>query len=660
MSRPLLDKLGVPLENRTTGHWMPIADDALSPEKRELLRRRCKAVKLYVETDRTLDAIRNDTDISDDELRRLVKRCFRLDADGEPNGFKALLPGFRLQEYTRHKPESINDDKPGKHAGKFGALLAKHPELKKFIEKKALGKKTEFGPPEKNASVATVHRQFLKKLRKLGIKSDQYPFNSKSKGYDALRRYINSLCDGHVSAFAKNRSMSRGRHVQGDPSTARRQITQRPYERVELDAHTEDCHLVVDIPTQQGVLIPVPMERLSLVAVVDRASRACLGYEIGFGRSYNSDDVDAALTNSIMPWQPRQLTIPDLAYASGAGLPSGVISECAWRLWNLTAMDNAWSHFSLNTKDQLVRKVRSAINYGEIETPAARDIVERFFGTLAPYMHRLPSTTGSNSQDARRTDSEGNAVRYKVSFEDMLQVMDVIIANYNVTPHQGLPGQLSPFQYLRASLSQGDMPRHVFAEDRTEFSLSWMRVPLTVRGNLKKGKRPYVQFKNAIYTNPIIADTPSLIGEGIIGEINRRDARTMRIYLLSGESLGVAEAMGTWGLHPHTLRQRELLTKRHIMRHLALEAEDYTDPVDAWLKHLAVKAKESKKAAAQYAEIVYSLGQDTPSQLFAQTSQGKHQNTRPRNSSLVKPVVDENDFDPMSPECIELSRTVTR
>lgn len=651
MTRPLLDRLGIAPEHRTTRHWEPIAFDVLESEKRELVRRRCKAVALYVETTRPLAEIRKDTGISDDELRRLVRRCFHLGNDGEPFGFRALLPNFRVGKYTRTKSDT---NKPGGHAGLFDAMLAKYPDVKKFIEKKAFGKKTEFGPPEKAAKISTIHRLMLKKLRKLGAREDQYPFNAKNRGYDALRRFVSSLSDGHAKQFAENYTLARDRSMQGDPSTARRPITDRPYERVEVDAHTEDCHLAIDIPTPQGLLITAPMERLSLIVVIDRASRAALGYDIGFGRSYNSDDIDSALTNAIVPWKPRQLSIPELTYPTGSGLPSGVIPDCAWRLWNMLSMDNAWAHMSLNTRDQLTRRVRCAINFGEVATPAARDIVERFFGTIAPYMHRLPSTTGSNTRDARRTDSEGNALKYGIKLEHMLQVMDVLIATYNVTPHQGLPGQLSPLQFLRTSLAQGDIPRQVFNEDRPGFSLSWMRVPLNIRGSLRNGKRPYIQFKNAIYTNPIIADTPSLIGRPVIGEIDRRDARTMRIYLPSGESLGVVEAVGQWGLHPHTLRQRELLTTRHVMRHLALDGhDDFTNPMDAWLKYLATKAPSSKKMAAKYAELVYSVGTDASSQLIAQPPQ-------PRNPPSGRSRPDKREFDPLSEEWVALSRTVTR
>lgn len=656
MSRQLLDRLGIPAEQRTTEHWEPISYDSLKSPKRELVRRRCKAVKLYVETTRPLDVICKDTQISDDELRRLVKRCFQLDSTGTPFGFSALLPNARLKTYTRQKREAEEASLPGMHAGKFHSLLLRYPELIKFIKNKALGKKTEFGPPERGALIKDVHRQFLKKLRKLGVKDYEYPFTVKSRGYDALRRYINSLSDGNFRQFSENRMLPRDRNVQGDPGTARRPISQRPYERVELDAHTEDTHLSIEIPTAEGLYVPVPMERLSLIAVIDCASRACLGYEIGFGRAYNSDDVDTALTNAIVPWKPRSLTIPDLAYPPGSGLPSGTIPDCAWRLWNLISLDNARTHFSLNTIDQLTKTTRCAVNFGKVATPAARIIIERFFGTLAGYLHRLPSTTGSHTRDHRRTRSEENAVKYGVRFEHMLEVMDVVVAEYNVTPHQGLPGQLSPLQYLKSSLAQGDLPRQVFEEDRASFSLSWMRIPLTIRGSLRSGKRPYVQYKNGIYTNAIIADTPSLIGEDVVGEVNRRDARTMRIYLQTGESLGIVEAVGVWGIYPHTLRQRELLTSRQVMRHLALENYDsYTDPMDAWLKHLGTKARSSKKFAAKYAEVVYTLSTNTPSQLTSKSQRPEARRTSGPEHSSSTP-----EFDPSSPEWLALSRTVTR
>lgn len=619
MSRRLLDRLNVPPELRNTELWEPIAVEGLEPEARRRVERRVKAVKLYVDTPKKVKEIVALCNISHDEIRRHVIRCFTLDPDtGNVIGFRALLPRQRITGYTRRKAtnKAVDGHKPGQHAGSFQALLARYPDVAEFIFKKSLGMKTNDGPPERRSAVTDIHTNVLSRLRQLGVTEAEYPFNTKSKGYDALRRHINGILDKHAKRFAETRLAERGQRIQPLPVAAHRKIIHRPFERVELDAYTQDCHLAVNIPTPEGFFITVPMERMSVVMVIERASRAALGYELAFGRNYNSDDVDLALTNAIVPWAPMQLTIPDLTYPVGSGLPSGIIPECAWRLWDLIAMDNAWAHTSLGTKQQLTETVRCAVNLGKVATPESRIIVERFFGTLSKQFHRLPSTTGSSAHDGRRTDSEGNAVKYGLTFEYLAQTFDVVVARYNMTPHGGLPGRATPLQYLREAIAQGDLCRQLFEENRSGFSLCRSKLPFTIRGNMKEGKRPYIQYKNAIYTNSIIADSPSLINKKVIGEINKRDARTMKIFLASGEYLGVVQAMGAWGVYKHSLRQRELLTKRSMLRHLAPDGfSEATNPMDALLKFLASKARKSKKAASQYAEVIYTIGAKAPSAL---------------------------------------------
>lgn len=648
MGRRLLDRLNVPPEARTTTHWAPIALEGLPADARALVQRRVTAVKLFIETTKTLKQIEAECRISHDEVRRLVIRCFHIDQDGNVVGFRALLPGQRITKYVRRKSTRADDTdvlKPGSSAGAFQALLYRFPDLASFIRNKALGNKTDSGPPERGVSVTDLHVGVLEKLRKLGVTDVEYPFNTKSKGYDALRRHVNSLIDRKAKQFSETRLMERNQRVQPLPHQGRRKMLYRPFERVELDAYTEDCHLAVDVPTPEGFFITVPMERMSLVMVIERASRAALGYEVSFGRNYNSDDVDSALTNAIVPWAPMRLTIPDMAYPVGAGMPSGVIPECAWRLWDLLAVDNALAHISLNTREQLTERLRCAFNLGKVATPESRIIIERFFGTIAKQIQRLPSTTGSNARDRRRTHSEANAVKYGLTFDYLAQTLDVIVAKYNMTPHGGLPGRATPLQYLREALAQGDISRQVFEKDRDGFSLCTTKIPLTIRGNMRKGKRPYIQYKNTTYTNSIIADSPSLIGKQVLGEINKRDARTMNVFLTSGEHLGIAQAAGPWGIYKHTLRQRELLTQRHKMRHLALDGVSETvNPMDALLKFLGSKARKSKRAASQYAEVLYTLGEQSSSVL---SQAPRHPEPKPKILTRPKAGEEFGEMDPL-------------
>src|SRR3546814_6172646 len=77
-----------------------------------------------------------------------------------------------------------------------------------------------------------------------------------------------------------------------------------------------------------------------------------------------------------------------------------------------------------------------------------RPFIERFFGTLEESgFHRLPNTTGTGPGDIRRKDPEIAACKYFIQLEDLENLLDVLIANYNGTVHSSLAGR-SPLEYL--------------------------------------------------------------------------------------------------------------------------------------------------------------------------------------------------------------------
>ncbi|MFZ7646191.1 hypothetical protein ACO1C7_29590 [Bacillus cereus] len=62
--------------------------------------------------------------------------------------------------------------------------------------------------------------------------------------------------------------------------------------------------------------------------------------------------------------------------------------------------------------------------------------------------HRLPSTTGSHRKDTKRKKPEENAVKYRISAEHLEELTDVLIAEYNGTPHEG-NNNLSPLEVFQ-------------------------------------------------------------------------------------------------------------------------------------------------------------------------------------------------------------------
>lgn len=87
-------------------------------------------------------------------------------------------------------------------------------------------------------------------------------------------------------------------------------------------------------------------------------------------------------------------------------------------------------------KDRLENLIGCFMNLGPVALPMRRGIIERFFKTLEENgFHRLPNTTGSEPKDPRRKDPEQQAIQLNITYEHLKQLIDVLISNYNGTPH---------------------------------------------------------------------------------------------------------------------------------------------------------------------------------------------------------------------------------
>lgn len=592
--RRLLDRLGIPPELRNTAGWPDIDLVVLPSGKQPRFRRLHDAVKLYMETDRPVKEIAAEAQIPTEELLRFVQRCLTPTNSGQCVGFPALLKYTRLKAYTRTKDSSNSG-----HSGLFAKLLSDHPELIKWIEDTALGQRTEDAVPERNIALIDLHSQFLDKLSTLGISPHDYPFSVESRGYESLRQYVKGLEADKIDRAANAKYLRKGQHVTGASQNSKGFRLHRPYEFVMADTHAFDCSFVVGIPMPDGVYKPVPINRFGIMTVLDVPSRCVLGYQPMLNRDARGEDLLSAARNAVVPWRPRQLSIADLAYRNGAGFPSGVIPECAWRTWMKLSYDNAQAHLAPLVTKALISEIRCSLNDGIAGVPESRAILERFFRTLESRLgHRIVSTTGSNPSDPRRRAPERKAVRYDIRLDDLLQLIDVTIANYNATQHSAI-GKIAPLEYIRLALDHGDLARTIPEAERTNFSLHKLYFEPTVRGDIKNGVRPYINYEGSRYRNSVLANAGRLIGLKIKAVANTEDLRFVDLYLPDGNPLGRTVAQGKWGLVKHTLRQRKMINAGPL-RHLSLERG--VDPVSALNRELATRATESVRAARAYAQ----------------------------------------------------------
>jgi putative transposase len=302
-----------------------------------------------------------------------------------------------------------------------------------------------------------------------------------------------------------------------------------------------------------------PIHRLNFLPLLDHFSRCVLGYHVAVGKEASASDVLHAVRNALDVWKPRPLP-PGLTYPVNAALPSGVIPESRGQCWSLFLLDNASIHYSKIVADRIPQSIGCTVCWGAYGDWFQRPEIESLFSSFSRRgFLSLPNSTGTDSQDPRRNDSVKNAVDLEITWEELLDLIDVSVCTYNGTV-RGEFGNRSPLQRLSDAFSRAStfwLPRIQPLRPPSVPDLEVIFVvELPVRGNIGEGRRPYVQYKNVRYTSPVLANLPQLIGKTIIAHI-RDDLRQFRVFLKDGAELGILRAMGGWAIsqHDHALRK---------------------------------------------------------------------------------------------------------
>ncbi len=562
-------------------NWPTVLEDNVKPEYLELYLNRKAAVQAYINTDTSLPAICQKYGLYRSDFYRLLNRCLLLHADGRPFGFRALIPHFRVEK---------------KKLTKFETLLVKYPKLRECLEKDFLNKKKKGELREFNMSLKKIHQHFVQNCIKLGIDLNDYPLNTKTKAKKSVERYLNNLKDTHfISSVAKFGDEATMKAKNTGSVLSESEITNiiRPLERVEFDGHKIDASIAVIYTTPEGDQVIDTINRIWILSIIDVATRSILGYHLCLNQEYSSDDVLMCIRNAIKPWGPMQLTIPSLEYQEDAGLPSFIIPEMQYAIWDELCYDNAKANLANIVQETLKNFVGCSVNAGPVATPVRRAFIERFFNTLETNGYqRLISTTGNGPNDPRRRKNSNEiATDYEILVDHMYEITDVLIAEYNATPHSSLTG-LTPLQVLKQRIDRGMYINALPIDKRDEFLFFTQKVKRTVRGNITKGIRPYIFYEGVRYVNDLLVNTYSLVGKKIILAVNVDDIRYVKAYFENGSELGILIATGKWGLRHHSLRERKSINRLKNNGEIYINVSE--DPIEIYHNYLMKNAKNKK------------------------------------------------------------------
>lgn len=311
--------------------------------------------------------------------------------------------------------------------------------------------------------------------------------------------------------------------------------------------------------------------------------------------NYNQFDVLRAFQTSILPHKMIDFKIPGFSYPSNGGFPSIALPETQYALFDMVMMDNAKSHLSKNVRNKALNVINCTLNYGSVATPETRGIIERFFGTLETKgFHRLPMTTDSSINGIKRRNPEYKAIKYDVTYDDILEVIEQLIIQYNNSPHEALYNN-TPLQEMERKIREYGMMPTIASENKIEDikKLMYHTVTRRVCGGTKNGKRPYVSFMNAQYRNDILASSNIYLGKEITLLINPDDVSTVEAFTEDGMPLGMLRANGEHGQKSHSLKSRQAIN--HYAKQNKLDNRTFSTPITAYEQELERRAPYSKR-----------------------------------------------------------------
>ena len=286
-------------------------------------------------------------------------------------------------------------------------------------------------------------------------------------------------------------------------------------------------------------------------------------------REYSRYDVIKTIENALEPHRARRFSIPGLAYGPHDGFPSQRLPELAYATWEWIRLDNARANLANETLTALCEFVGCLADAGPKHSPDERPYIERFFGTIASRLSaRLPGYTGLNPSDLRRAlaNARGN-LRLYVSIDELDELIEDAIANYNGTPHSGL-NNVTPLEAMEYFVRRKQTLLTWLAQyHRRSLCLMQSARRCRVCAYLDQGVRPRINLHTARYTNSVLAWSAHLIGQEVLVYLNANDLRSVRAFLPDGTELGELDVQGLWRMIPHNLKlRREICRQMRIRR----------------------------------------------------------------------------------------------
>lgn len=633
--------------------WPEVDIAAHSELQRQRFIRRRHAIELYV-SGADVREVEDAGGVSAIQVSRLIKRrCLQLHPDGRLWGWRALIPHVRLEPHIRSakvRPTPAG----GGSAGALRQVLMRCGDIQ--LEERLRARILKREPSNRldiaRAGRQSVHRWFLAQLRPLGYEArNEWPFNVGKLGYNAICEYMDRVIKSAplAGALALGGGPDAKAKMKAGDGTKRPPL--RVFQRVECDSHKLDGLFIVLVPNPAGGYSEKMVRRLWVTVVEEVASRAVLGYWLTLRREVPSEDVLRAIKSALSPWRRREISFSSDAYTEDAALPSGHAPAYVGACWDEFCVDGAMALKCKDVAQALEQVVRASIlspndSFLARRSKDDRPYIETFFRTLGSrgLQHLSNSTMGNPRAKAGRRP-EAVAVNSSVQLEYLQELLDVIIANYNATPHSSL-GWRSPLQQLDFLTQQGTVGiRH--ANPQLVQQLLSSRQACTVKGGQATGRAAYINFAGARYTSDALRYRFDLVGQRIwVSLMNEDDARFVQASTDTGVILGVLHALPPWHRTPHSLFIRRSINSLANKRLFHLSSNRC--PIELFAEYAESQPKKKLPPHGAYLEVRRILEEQGDLANLAPDRRPDEANEKPTGRSRTA-ASDDNPIPPLPP-----------
>lgn len=519
--------------------------------------------------------------------------------DGKPYGYRVCIPWYRKTE-----PDIDGATVPSASSpNAFARVLAALPDLKQLVGE-FRGKLPAHNDPSPKFEV--FFRKFIALLKSKHLEC-HYPLNTADRGRRALQNWIKRR-----RAELRDSQMGDNEDVVYTLTRLDQLLKLQPLDRLEADGHKIDNDWYALVPTKDGQWTTELVSAIWILAIIDAVSLVVFPCTLVIGPSYDRYDLLETYANTMKPWEPRDLIVPNLHYVPDAWMPTMVNGHGEIYRQASTAIDNFLAHKAKITTENLGDHQLGVVNLGYPHVPQGRPNIEALFKRLEEAVLRLIAggfRPAKHRGEKKQAVSTKSAKDYPVDVEALKDLLDVEISAYNVTPHPALQNR-TPREVFESHIDGGMWTTQSFltVEDATELLV--LHETVTIRGNKSKGLLPHVKYRHAKYRARKLNDRYDLVGKSFKASIHSHAAHQMSLWDSDGNLFVVLEALRPW-CAPHSLQQREAVLKCCSRGLLHIEGTE--SALEAYHDFVRAKASELQWATDAYLRDNLQKTQATPS-----------------------------------------------